>query len=339
MKVAKGAIGQAIDRPDKATRFYLFYGPDDAGSRHLAGRLLASLGAEKFAVPGGAVKADPALLADEAGAMALFGGPRAIWIEPAGDEITDGVAGLVDASGIESPVIAIAGALRKTSALVKLAEAHCLAAAIQSYVPEGRDADQMVIAAGRAEGLRIDGDLAARLAAACGNNQAIVAQEVAKFALFLGATPERPRDLGHEVVDLLGADASEGNLSRLGDLALAGDTRILLEEMERAALAPGEAVPAVRALQRRLVQIAPLRARVERGESVGGVLTSMGKSLFWKDKDLMQRLLTNWPADRIAQAMERSASLERSAILSDEPPVAALGEELVAIARVAGRRR
>ena len=339
MKLAKGAIGRAIDRPDPATRFYLFYGPDDAGSRHLATRLLASLGAEKFAVMAGEVKADPAVLADEAGAMALFGGPRAIWIEPAGDEIADGVAGVLEAGAVESPVIAIGGALRKTSALVKLAEAHGLAGAVQSYIPEGRDADQMVIAAGRAEGLRIESDVAARLAADCGNNQAIVAQEVAKLALYLDAAPDQLRDLTHDVVDLLGADSSEGSLMRLGDLALAGDGRELLEEMERAAIAPGEAVPAIRALQRRLVQIAPLRAKVERGERVDGVLTSMGKALFWKDKALMQRLLTNWNAERIAQAMERSASLERAAMLSDEPPVAALGEELVAIARAAGRRR
>ncbi|MDP1908298.1 MAG: hypothetical protein Q8K85_08355, partial [Hyphomicrobium sp.] len=169
--------------------------------------------------------------------------------------------------------------------------------------------------------------------------QAIVAQEVAKYALFLDAAPDRPRELTHDVVDLLGADSAEGNLMRLGDLALAGDGRELLEEIERAAIAPNEAIPVVRALQRRLLQLAPLRARVERGERVDAVLTSLGKALFWKDKPLLQRLLSNWNAERIAQAMERSASLERGAMLSDEPPVAALGEELVTIARAAGRRR
>ena len=339
MKLVKGAIDRAIDRPDPATRFYLFYGPDDAGSRQLATRLLGSLGAEKFSVLAATVKTDPAVLADEASAMALFGGPRAIWIEPAGDEIADGVMSVLNAGSVESPVIAIAGALRKTSALLKLAEAHGAAAAVVSYIPEGRDADQMVIATGRAEGLRIESDVAARLAAACGSNQAIVAQEVAKFALFLVAAPERLRDLTQDVVDLLGADSSEGNLMRLGDLALAGDGRELLEEIDRASIAPNEAIPAVRALQRRLLQLAPLRARIERGESVGGVMTSMGKALFWKDKPLMQKLLSNWSAERIAQAMERSAGLERAAIFSDEPPIAALGEELVAIARAAGRRR
>jgi len=339
MKIASAAISRAVEKPDPAVRFYLFYGPDEAGSRHLATRLLKALGAEKFAIATAAIKTDPAVLADEASAMALFGGPRAIWIEGAGEEIADGVASVLDGGSVESPVIAIAGALRKTSGLLKLAEGHGQAAAMISYVPEGRDADQMVIGAGRSEGLRIEPEVAGRLAAACGNNQAIVAQELAKFAIFLDAAPDRPRDLTNETVDLLGADSAEGNLMRLGDLALAGDAAALIEEFDRASLTPGESIPVVRALQRRLLQIAPLRAKVERGERVDGVMASMGKALFWKDKPLMQRLLSSWTAERIGQAMERAAAVERGAILSDEPPIAALGEELLTIARVAGRRR
>ena len=74
MKAVKASLGSALDRPAPNVRFYLFYGPDEAGSRALAMRLLKGLGnAEKFVVIGGAVKNDPASLADEAGAMALFG--------------------------------------------------------------------------------------------------------------------------------------------------------------------------------------------------------------------------------------------------------------------------
>lgn len=339
MKIASAGISRAVERPDPGVLFYLFYGPDDAGSRFLATRLLTALGAEKFAISAQAIKDDPALLADEASAMALFGGPRAIWIEPAGEEIADGVASMLGGGPVESPVIAIAGPLRKTSGLLKLAEGHGQAAAMISYIPEGREAGQMVIVGGRSEGLRIEPDVGARLAAACGNNQAVVAQELAKFAIFLDAAPDRPRDLNHDAIDLLGADSADGNLMRLGDFALGGDAAGLIEEFDRAALSPGETVPVVRALQRRLLQIAPLRAKVERGERVDGVMASMGKALFWKDKPLIQRLLSGWNAERIALAMERAAAVERGAMLSDEPPVAALGEELLRIARVAGRRR
>ena len=104
-------------------------------------------------------------------------------------------------------------------------------------------------------------------------------------------------------------------------------------------MTPSEAIPVVRALQRRLLQLAPLRARIEQGDRVDGVLASMGKSLFWMDKPLLQRLLSSWSAERIAQVMGRAASLERAAMLSGEPPIAALGEELVTISRAAGRQR
>ena len=116
-------------------------------------RLLKGLGnAEKFIVVGSAVKSDPASLADEAGAMALFGGARAIWIEPAGEEIVDGVSALLDVAASESAVVAVAGALRKTSGLLKLAESHPAALAHCSYVPEGRDMERVIGDLARAVG-------------------------------------------------------------------------------------------------------------------------------------------------------------------------------------------
>ena len=339
MKAQRGSILRSVEQPDRAIRFFLLHGPDEAGSRALGERLRSSLAAEKFQVASSAVKADPALLAAEAGAISLFGVARLIWIDPAGDEIGEGVEALLDAAAVESPVVAIAGALRKTSALLKLAEAHGAALSHASYVPEGGEADRMVIEAGRAEGLRIDPGVAARIAAAGNANRNIIAHELAKFALFLDAAPDRPSELTHEVVDLLGADSGEGDMMRLGDLALAGRGSDLFEELDRVALTSGEAIPVVRALQRRLLQLAGLRARVEQGERIDAVMTSMGKALFWKDKGLMQQLLSGWNAERLAAMLERSSALEQTIMFSDEPPIAALEEELVTIARAAGRRR
>ena len=340
MKAARGSISRSVEQPDRSIRFYLFHGPDDAGSRALAERLRKALGAEKASVAGSAVKADPALLAAEAGAISLFGGARLIWVEPAGEEILEGVLALLEAPAVENPVVAIlASGLRKTSALLKLAEAHGAALVHASYAPEGRDADRMVIEAGRAEGLRIEPDLAARIAAACNSNQAVLGHELAKYALYLDAAPDRPSELTHDVVDLLGADSGTGDMMRLGDLALAGRAADLFDELDRVALTNSEAIPVVRALQRRLLQLAGLRARVEQGQSVDAVMTSMGKALFWKDKGLMQQLLSHWSAERLAQMLERSAALEKAVMFSDEPPLAALEEELVTIARAAQRRR
>ena len=339
MKAAKAGLSKALASPDPAIRFYLFHGADEAGSRALALRLLAGLGnAERFVVVGDAVKSDPASLADEAGAMALFGGKRAIWIEPAGDEIAAGVAALLDAPASESAVVALGGALRKTSALLKLAEGHGRALAICSYVPDAREAEALVQDLARRSGLRASSEIARRVAAAANNNQAIIASELDKFALYLGADPERPRDLDADTLDLLSADAAEANSLQLGDLALSGRIDALLAELDRLPVGGSAAIGAVRALQRRLLMLAPLRARVERGESVDAVLTSMGKALFWRDKDAVKRMLSAWSAERLASAAERVSALERGLFLSPAPDDASLSETLITIARAAKRR-
>lgn len=339
MKAVKASLGRALDQPDPAIRFYLFHGPDEAGSRALAERLLRGLGAEKFSMSAQAVKTDPASLADEAGAISLFGGKRALWIEPAGDEITEGASALVHAPACESLLIAVAGSLRKTSTLLKLAEAHSAALSHISYVPEGRDLERLVAELGRDAGLRVSPELAQRIAAASAGNQAIAVQELAKFALYLGADPADPKELDPGTVDLLGADSAEANLMRLGDLALAGRMDELLDELARLPHGGSEAVPVLRALQRRLLMLAPLRARIERGDRVSDVTTSMGKSLFWKDKPLVERLLSAWSAERLAEAASRVATLERHIMLRPLADEAALGETLVTLARAAGRGR
>ena len=335
MKATKANIARALDQPSVTTRLYLFHGEDESQSRALAARLLEALGASKFVISAGAVKSDPASLADEASAMSLFGGKRAVWIEPATKDIEAGVNAVLEGAESESPVIAIAGALPASSALRKMAESSPLALAYASYVPEGADAERMVIDLGRRFGLKIGQPIASRLAEGSGNDQAIVAQELQKLALYMDAGPHMPKELDHAAIDAVGADSAEGDFLRLADLALSGEVNDLANELTKLPAAGSEAIPVVRSLQRRLLMLAPLRARVERGESIDGVMTSQGRSLFWKEKTKVQRMLSKWSADDLATAAERAGKLERSLIFTPAPDREALGEELLALARKA----
>jgi DNA polymerase-3 subunit delta len=345
VKANKKSIGPAVDQPDAKVRFYLFHGPDEGQSRAMAGRLLAGLGASKFAVSGAAVKADPAMLVDEASAMSLFGGRRAIWIEPASNDIEEAAAAFLDGPQPESPVVAIAGTLTKASALLKLAEGSPLALAYASYVPEGADAQRMVIDLGRRVGLKIALPLATRLAETCANDEAVVSQELAKLALYVDASPHSPKELDEDAIDAVGAGAAEGNVQRLGDLALQGALAELAAELSGLAGSASEAVPMIRSVQRRLSMLAPLRARVERGEGADAVMASAGKPLFWKDKAMIQKMLARWSATDLARIADRLGALERELMRprarpeSSMPEQAALGEELLAIAHRARARR
>jgi DNA polymerase III subunit delta len=337
VKASKSSIGRAVDQPDPKIRFYLFLGQDEAQSRALAARLLESLGATKLALAAGAVKASPALLLDEAAALSLFGERRLIWIEPAGNDLVEAVEALLAAESLESPVAAIAGALPKSAPLLKLAEASGHALAFTAYAPDGDEAARIVADLGRRVGLKLGPPVAARIAETCGNDQAVATQELEKLALYVGASPHSPKELSHDAIDAVGTGTSEGDSLRLADLALLGELAQLADAVTRLPKGGAEAIPAIRSLQRRILMLSQARARIEGGERIDTVMASFGKSLFWKDKAPVEKMLARWTADGLATAAERAGALERNLMFGEAPECESLGEELLAIARKARR--
>jgi DNA polymerase-3 subunit delta len=87
------------------------------------------------------------------------------------------------------------------------------------------------------------------------------------------------------------------------------------------------------------MMLAPIRARVDKGARPHDAVTSAGKSVFWKEKDLVARLVALWDSKGLARVLERSGELERRLMRPESPPPSeAFAEELLAIARIARRR-
>ncbi|GAA3998619.1 DNA polymerase III subunit delta [Sphingomonas humi] len=336
MKLPRAKAAAVLDRPDPATRFYLFSGADNAASRLFAQRLLTALGAEKVAVSGPQVKSDPARLADEAASLPMFGGARLLWIEPAGEEIVPAVEALLALDRVEAPAVAITnGALKNTSGLLKLVEASKAALHVSSELQTPREQVPMVTELARREGLVVMPEIAERVAEEAGGDLILAQLELQKFALYVGASPDQPAALEEGVVDALGIDQSEAEYGRAGDLALVGDLAGLAGELSLLDAAAMDAIPVVRALQRRLLMLAPLRARVEQGQSANAV----AQSVWQRDKAMVAQILPRWTAARLSEAFERVQKLEREILLRPVPPAAALGETLMQLARVAAASR
>jgi DNA polymerase III subunit delta len=340
MKANRAQLDKALKAPGE-TRFFLFHGQDEAGSRALAKAVGAALGpeAERTDLAGSELKADPARLADEAASISMFGSARWILVEPAGDESVAAVEALLEAPAAGNPVALVAGALKPSSALLKLALASPAAVAFASYVPDAREADRLALEMARSLGLILRADVARRVAEASGGNRAIIAQELAKFALYVGAAPESPREADHDVVDALGAAADEGDLSRLVEAVAAGDPAALEAELVRLRSEGLEGIVLLRAMLRRMALLARLRAEVEQGNSPDAVMASSGKALFWKEKPAVERQLRRWRSELIAKAMTRLAEAERQLKASGGPGPVAADEELFAICRQAARLR
>ncbi|HEY0311863.1 MAG TPA: DNA polymerase III subunit delta [Allosphingosinicella sp.] len=340
MKANRAQIERALRNPGEQ-RFFLVYGPDDSGSRALAKLLANAMGAEaeRVDLAGSELRGDPARLADEAASISLFGGARYIFVDPAGDETLAAVEALLEAPAAGNPVVLVAGALKPASKLLKLALARPDALAFASYAPEGQDAERLAADLARSEGLIVRPDVARRLADACAGNRAVLAQELAKFAAYLDAAPERPRELDHDALDALGAAAEEGDLSRLVDSVGSGDATLLQAELLRLSSQGIEGVPLIRAVLRRMSLLARMRAQVEVGSSADAVMASHGKSLFWKEKPAVTRQLGRWRSDLLAKSVARLVDAERQLKASGGLGPTAVDEELFAICRQAARLR
>lgn len=338
MKANKAQIERALRSPPPETRFFLLHGPDEAGSRALM-KMLGPAGAERVELSGQELKGDPARLADEAAAISLFGDARVVIVEPAGDEILAAVEALIEAPAAGNPVAIVAGALKPASKLLKIALASPAAMAFASYV-DARDGPRLVMELAREQGLDVRPDLARRIAEAAAGNRAVIAQELTKFALFLDAAPERPKPLDAETVDAIGAASDEGDLSRLVDCVLGGDAKGLEAELARLHSVGVEGISLVRpALLRRLALLARLRAEVDQGSRVGDVMASAGKSLFWKDKEIVAAQLARWRSDLLAKSMSRVMEVQRLVMSPGGPGTVVVDEELFAICRQAARLR
>jgi DNA polymerase-3 subunit delta len=341
MKANRPQIERALKAPGE-TRFFLFHGPDESGSHALVKALAAAAGpdAERIDLAGSDLRGDPARLADEAASISLFGGARYIVVDPAGDESIPAVEALIEAPAAGNPVALVAGALKPTSKLLKLALGEPAALAFASYVPEGHDADRLVADMARIEGLVVRPDLARRIADSCAGNRALIAQELTKLALYADASPESPRPIDHDALDAIGAAAEEGDLTRLVDSVGGGNPELLHAELLRLRSEGIEGIPLIRAVLRRMLLLTRLRSQVEAGNSIGAVMASpAAKSVFWKEKDAVGAQLGRWRSDLLAKSVGRLLEAERQVKAPGGLGAPAVDEELFAICRQAARLR
>lgn len=341
MKANHDQIARALDAPKPETRLFLLYGPDESGSLALVKRLERAMGADadRIDLDGATLKADPARLSDEAASISLFGGRRWIRIHPAGDDAVPAIEALLEASGADNPVVAVAGQLKASSALLKLALTHPHILCCANYQPDAGQASRIAETLGREMGLRLDRDAARAIASAANGDRAIMALEVDKLALYLDAAPDRPVDATAEHYSAVDADNSEGGLGALVDVVLDGRSANAALELARLGQEGLNGIVTIRAMAKRVALLIRLRGEMDSGKSLDATIASAGKAIFFKEKPTIERQLAKWDSRRLATAARRLLDAER-AIKSPASIGPLLADvELLAISRAASRAR
>jgi DNA polymerase-3 subunit delta len=341
VKANRAEMERALEAPPAHIKFFLLYGPDEAESRVLAQRLERAMGsgAERVDMEGAMLKADPARLADEAASISLFGDKRHIRLTIAGDECMPAIEALLEGGVTGNPVVAIAGALRPTSALLKRALADPAVLACINYALDAEKATSLAAALARERGLRLDMDVARKVALAAGNDRALMAQEVEKLALYLDAAPDRPATADIAALQAIGAGEGEAELSRLVDTTLGGSPAESADEIARLAEQGVTGIPAIRALAKRVQLLVRLAPQLANGGDAHAIVEAQGKAIFWKEKSGVERQLKRWSSERLATLADRLLAAERAIKSAGSPGDILADTEMITIARAAQRSR
>lgn len=341
VKANRGQIERALDAPPADVRFFLLYGPDEAGSLALAKRLERAMGpqAERIDLDGATLREDPARLSDEAAAFSMFGDRRWIRVNGMGEESVPALTALLEAEAAGNPVIAVAGALKPASKLLKLALDHKAAQAFISYQPDAREAEQIAVAIARDGGLRLSPDLARRIVGISGGDRALMAGEIEKLVLYLDAAPEQPREATAEALDALSAENPETDAVPLVNAVLGGDLKAMHRELGRLAEVGTAMASVIRPLLTRAMLIAGIRADFNRDGRLEAAVEAAGKAVFWKEKGLVSRQVRLWDAAGIARVIHRLAQAERASRSGRGLGDLMVRHELLTIARQASRER
>ncbi len=324
-------------RPD--VRLFLVFGQDESAIADIAAQMAAQLGAtERIDLDSDRIRNDPALLADEASALSLFGDKRYIRLNFRREEGLAAVENLLEISGDANPVIAIAGNLTKASKLRKLAESHSRAMAHICYMPEEGTAAASVMAYAATLGLKLDRSLGARIARYTGQDRKLAQAELEKLALYYDAAPERPATVEVAAFEALSAETGEENVGGLVNQVMSGELRALGRELASAREMGVDAIRIIRALQRRVALLLSLRAKVDAGSNAGAVVKAT-RSIFFKEADEFVKQLGRWPSARLAGLNGHLLSVEAKLMsVKDGLGSVILEEELIRIARAAARR-
>jgi DNA polymerase III subunit delta len=328
VKLSGRKIQQFLESPAPDVRAVLLYGPDAGLVRERADGLVRGVAGDvgdPFRVaelsPDEVAK-EPARLFDEAAAIAMTGGRRAVRLRDPGDGLSDLLGRFLDDPPGDGLVVLEAGDLPPRSRLRKLFEAADRAAALPCYRDEGRELDALIQDMARRAGYRISREAAAYLAVNLGGDRLLTRREMEKLLLYMGPGGGGTGDSG------AGAASGRNNEITLADvLACVGDSadRTLddlvfalgdrnLPEIERALIRVFQEgvswVSPLRAAARHFERLHRVAGSLRRGVPVESAVARLRPPVFWKHRPQFQRQIKNWSPEQLAAVLSRLMEAE-----------------------------
>ena len=300
-----------VKRPPPDMRFFLVHGTDEGLIHERVKTLVdAALAGEPdplrlTRLDGDAVARDPGALADEAYAISMFGGSRAIWIEAQMRDLLPALEPLFARPPSDCMIIVEAGSLKKGTGLRTAFEKADGAASIECYPDDKRSLGPLVDAEARAAGLSIAPEARDYLVSLLGSDRMTTRGEISKLMLYANGKPR----IEIEDIEAIVVDAAPSSLDGLIDAALLGDMAALETDGSRYFAEGGDAGLLVIRLVARLTLLHRLRLEMERGRTFEAAMQAHYVRLSPAGRAALSKQAERWSSASLAKRLTAVATL------------------------------
>jgi DNA polymerase-3 subunit delta len=329
MKIKPANAEKFAAKPDAGVRAVLVYGPDRGLVRERVGKLIRTVVADPedpFRVAeltGEQIKKEPAVLGDEAAAMAFGGGHRVVIVRAPVEDTVNTFRDFLAGPAGDALVVVEAGDLDGRSKLRAAFEKADRGAALPCYRDEGRDLAGLIQETLKSHGLTVSRDALDYLSQHLGADRGVTRSELQKLALYKGSGEVQVQDARYCV-----GDSAALSLDDVAHAVAEGD----LAELERAfdrALAEGASpIQPLRATAnhfKRLHQVADAR-------DVAQAVEKLRPPVFWKLKPRLTAQAKAWSSVRLGEALDGLLEAEARCKSTGMPEEAVAARELMRIA-------
>ena len=315
---AAGYVGKL--KPDTAPALILVYGPDQGGVHETARALKAAYLGQDFdplqyvGLDESALSGETGLLADEAGALPMFGEHKLVHVLGGGGNVGEAAKFYLSRlpQNLSALVVIESGNLRPNAALRKLAESDKNAMAMPCYALETRDVSRLARGFLEQQNYRIDAQALDLLCARLTTDRGIVQRELERLVLYKGVLKKGESGLiAAEDIDAALGDQTQSTLDELVDHVALG--RVAAADRALARLnEAGTQAASVLVMTRLHFQTLHLAlGLMESGLPQGQAMSRFRPPLHFKRKPLVEEQMRLWSSAKAARALQILNETER----------------------------
>jgi DNA polymerase III subunit delta len=303
--VSSAAADGFIQHLPKEVSFYLVHGLDEGLTHERVKAIVRNrIGDDSdpmrlVRLEGDAVARDPGALADEAYAISMFGGDRAIWIDAQGRDLLPALEPLFARPPTDCTIVIKAGQLKRGTGLRGAFESSAVRASIECYSDDSGTLETLIEAEARAAGLAIAPDARAALIHMVGADRRTTRGEIAKLMLYAQGQSQ----ITAEDVEAIVADAAPSNIDEVIDHALLSDLPAAETSVARFFHDGGDADYLMIRLVVRLTLLHRLRVEMDQGRPFDAACQILFVKLPMSARRALAKQAERWTAESIAQRL------------------------------------